>query len=53
MQDAAAYQELLDLAAQADMGEGIRQGREDVRKRRTRPARAVFDELRVKNAIPR
>ena len=53
VQDAAAYQELLDLAAQADMGEGIRQGREDVRKRRTRPAREVFDELRVKNAISR
>jgi prevent-host-death family protein len=39
VQDAAAYQRLLDIAAQADATEGIRQGREDVAKGRTRPAR--------------
>jgi len=30
--DAAAYQRLLDIAASADAGEGIRQGVEDVKK---------------------
>lgn len=52
-QDADAYQRLLDLAAQADAGGGIRQGLEDVASRRTRPARAVFDALRQRHAIPR
>jgi len=32
VQDAEAYQRLLDIAAQADVLEGIRQGLEDVRK---------------------
>jgi hypothetical protein len=31
-EDAEAYQRLLDLAAQADPVEGIRQGREDIPK---------------------
>ncbi len=53
VQDAAAYQRLLDIAAQADAAEGIRQGLEDVRKRRTRQARAVFDEVRAEHGIPR
>lgn len=43
VQDAAAYQRLLDIAARADADEGIRQGMEDVRKGRTRPARQFFD----------
>jgi len=37
VQDAEAYQRLLDLAASADAEEGIRQGLEDVKKGRTRP----------------
>jgi prevent-host-death family protein len=45
LQDAAAYQRLLDLAAAADANEGIRQGLEDIAAGRTRPAREVFDEL--------
>ena len=53
VQDAEAYQELLDIAAKADAREGIRQGLEDVRKRRTRPARAVLSEFRTKHGIPR
>jgi prevent-host-death family protein len=32
VQDAEAYQRLLDIAAQADASEGIRQGLEDVKK---------------------
>jgi hypothetical protein len=37
VQGAEAYQRLLDLAAQADEEEGIRQGVEDFKKGRTRP----------------
>src|SRR5271169_5327935 len=44
VQDAEAYQRLLDIAAQSDAEEGIRQGLEDVAHGRTRPARVVFDE---------
>ncbi len=43
VQDAKAYQRLLDLAARADAEAGIRQGLEDVGHGRTRPARQVFD----------
>ena len=53
VQDADAYQRLLDLAAQADEVEGIRQGLEDIRKGRTRPAREVLEEFRRRHAIPR
>ena len=41
VQDAEAYQHLLDLAAEASAAEGIRQGLEDLRTGRTRPARVV------------
>lgn len=53
VQDARAYQRLLDLAARADAREGIRQGLEDARKGRTRPAREVFTAMRSKHGIPR
>jgi prevent-host-death family protein len=53
VQDAAAYQQLLDLAAEANATEGIRQGLEDLKKGRTRPARDVFDDIRAEHAIPR
>ena len=53
VQDAAAYQRLLDTAAQADAREGIRQGLEDAEKDRTRPAREVFDEIRAGYGVPR
>jgi prevent-host-death family protein len=53
VQSAAEYQRLLDLAAAADVSEGIRQGLEDMRKGRTRPADEVFEEMRRKYAIPR
>jgi len=53
LQDPAEYQRLLDLAAEADAREGIRQGLEDVAAGRTRPAQEVFDELREKYSIPR
>jgi prevent-host-death family protein len=53
VQDAEAYQRLLDVAAQADAEEGIRQGQDDVARGRTRPARRAFDEVRRKHDIPR
>ena len=51
VQDAVAYQRLLDLAALADPEEGLRQGLEDIAKGRTRPARKVFAELREEYGI--
>jgi prevent-host-death family protein len=53
VQDAEAYQRLLDIAANADAEEGIRQGLDDVANGRTRPARAAFDEIRRKHGIQR
>src|SRR2546427_5543976 len=53
VQDAEAYQRLLDIAAHADAREGIRQGREDARERRVRPAREFFDEFEAGPGLPR
>ena len=53
VQDAEAYQRLLDMAARADVFEAIRQGLADVAHGRTRPAREVFDEIRRRHDIPR
>jgi prevent-host-death family protein len=53
VQDAEAYQRLLDIAARADAEEGIRQGLDDVAHGRTRPAKEAFDEIRRKHDIPR
>ncbi len=53
VQDAEAYQRLLDAAARADVREAIRQGLEDVAQGRTRPTSDVFDELRRRYDIPR
>jgi len=53
VQDAAAYQRLLDIAAQNDVFEAIRQGEEDVADGRTRPAKEVFGEMRRKYGIRR
>jgi prevent-host-death family protein len=53
VQDAEAYQRLLDLAAAADVAEGIRQGLADLGNGRTHEARAMLDEIRAENSIPR
>ena len=53
VQDAAAYQRLLDLAAKADVNEAIRQGLEDLREGRTRSANEVFEKVQRKYGIPR
>jgi prevent-host-death family protein len=53
VQDAEAYQGLLDTAARADVYEAIRQGLEDVAHGRTRSASKVFNELRRRHGVPR
>jgi prevent-host-death family protein len=53
VQDAEAYQRLLDIAALADPREGIRQGLEDARNGKTRPVREFLAEFRAKHGIPR
>jgi PHD/YefM family antitoxin component YafN of YafNO toxin-antitoxin module len=53
LQNPAAYQRLLDLAAASDAREGIRQGLADLAAGRARPLDEVFDEMRAKYAIPR
>lgn len=52
VQDAAAYQRLLDIAAKADAEEGIRQGLEHAAKGRTRPARDFFTRFEADHGIP-
>jgi prevent-host-death family protein len=53
VQDAEAYQRLLDVAASADAKEGIRQGMEDARKGRIRPAKEFFEEFEAGYGLPR
>lgn len=53
VQDAEAYQRLLDIAAGADSEEGIRQGLDDVIHGRTRPAQEAFDRIRQRYGISR
>ena len=53
VQDAEAYQRLLDIAAHADPAEGIRQGLQDVREGRVRPAREFFDTFEAGHGISR
>lgn len=57
VQDAESYQRLLDIAAAADPREGIRQGLEDAKHGRGRPAHEVFKDFRAeikkKYGLPR
>jgi PHD/YefM family antitoxin component YafN of YafNO toxin-antitoxin module len=53
VQNAAAYQRLLDLAARQDAMEGVRQGLEDAANGRTRPTREALAKFRAKRGIPR
>ena len=46
VQDAAAYQRLLDIAAQASAVEGIRQGRDDVKSGRMHDARKALTAIK-------
>ena len=53
VQDAEAYQKLLDIAARSDVYEAIRQGLDDAAHGRTMPAREAFAAIRRKHGIPR
>jgi prevent-host-death family protein len=53
VQDAGAYQRLLDIAATASADEGIRQGLEDVKQGKVRPAREFFADFEAEHGIPR
>ena len=53
VQDAEAYQRLLDIAAQADAREGIRQGLDDAKMGRLRPAREFFAEFEAERGLSR
>jgi prevent-host-death family protein len=53
VQDAEAYQRLLDIAARADPDEGIRQGLEDARQGKVRPAREFFEDFEAGHGLSR
>ena len=53
VQDAEAYQHLLDIAARADAEEGIRQGLKNAKEGKLRPARQFFDEFDAAHGISR
>ena len=51
--DVETYRQLLDMAAEADALEGIRQGREDARLGRMMEAITFFEEFELRHGIPR
>jgi len=53
VQDAEAYQRLLDIAALADAGEGIRQGLEEARQGLGRDIEEFFAEFEAARGISR
>jgi prevent-host-death family protein len=53
VQDAGAYQRLLDIAASASAVEGIRQGIEDVKQGKVLPAREFFANFEAEHGIRR
>lgn len=53
VQDAEAYQRLLDVAARADDGEGVRQGLEDAKSGSARPVREFFREFESARGLSR
>ena len=53
VQDAEAYQRLLDIAARADAEEGMRQGLGEAQQGKVRDAREFFEEFEASHGIPR
>ncbi|HXN64253.1 MAG TPA: type II toxin-antitoxin system Phd/YefM family antitoxin [Candidatus Acidoferrales bacterium] len=53
VQDAEAYQRLLDVAASIDANEGIRQGLEDAKAGKLRPVREFFEEFETRHGLSR
>ena len=52
VQDAEAYQHLLDIAARADFHEGIRQGLEEARQGKGRNIEEFFADFEAKHGLP-
>jgi PHD/YefM family antitoxin component YafN of YafNO toxin-antitoxin module len=52
VQDAEAYQRILEALDRAEAVQGIRAGLESIKRGEGRPAREVLDELRRKHDIP-
>lgn len=52
VQDAESYQKLLELVDRLETIAAIREGWEDMKNGRTRPAEEVFEEIRRKHGIP-
>ena len=53
VQDAEAYQRLVDLAAQSDAEEGIRQGLKDAKEGKLKSPKEVFDNLEARHGLSR
>ena len=53
VQDAEAYQRLLDIAAHVDADEGIRQGRDNINQGKVRPAREFFNDFEAEHGLSR
>jgi PHD/YefM family antitoxin component YafN of YafNO toxin-antitoxin module len=53
VQDARAYQKLLDILDQAEAIEGVRRGLASMERGAGRPADEVFDAIRKRHKIPR
>ncbi len=52
LQEASAYQRLLDIVAAAALSEGIRQGLEELRNGAGRPVSEFLAEMRTKYGLP-
>jgi PHD/YefM family antitoxin component YafN of YafNO toxin-antitoxin module len=53
VQNAAAYERMLDLKEEAGALAGIQRGLDDVKQGRTRPARVALERIRKRRGIPR
>ena len=53
VQDAAAYQKMLELVARLDAMDGIREGLESMKKGKGTPAREFFAGLREEVSLPK
>jgi PHD/YefM family antitoxin component YafN of YafNO toxin-antitoxin module len=53
VQDATAYQKLLEKIDRLEALAGIKRGLDDVEEGRTKPAEQVFDAIRKKHKIPK
>lgn len=51
--DARSYEKLLERLTRADMVAAVREGLEDIKHGRTKPARVFVEEMRRKYKIPR